>query len=66
MTKKKIGKRYRHAALDRTLLRPTEAFVGDPDQCRMIDDIPNDPGVASAWNTSDARGAHGGGPSRGA
>ena len=29
-----------------------------PDHCRMMGDSPNDPGVANAWNSSDARGAH--------
>ena len=24
----------------------------------MMDDSPNDPGVANAWDSSDARGAH--------
>ena len=32
----------------------------------MIDDSPDDPGVFNAWDSSDARGAFGGGPSRGA
>ena len=50
--------RCRHAALDRLLLRPTETFAGDPDHCRMMDDSPNDPGVANAWDSSDARGAY--------
>ena len=47
--------RCRHAALDR-LLRPTETSAGNPDHCRMIDDSPNYPGVANAWDSSDARG----------
>ena len=47
-----------HAALDRLLLRPTETYAGDPDHCRMMDDSPNDPGVANAWDSSDARGAY--------
>ena len=50
--------RCRHAALDRLLLRPTETYAGDPDHCRMIGDSPNDPGVANAWDSSDARGAY--------
>ena len=50
--------RCRHAALDRLLLRPIETFAGDPDHCRMMDDSPNDPGVANAWDSSDARGAY--------
>ena len=50
--------RCRHAALDRLLLRPTETYAGDPDHCRMMDDSPNDPGVANAWDSSDARGAY--------
>ena len=58
--------RCRHAALDRLLLRPIETFAGDPDHCRMMDDSPNDPGVANAWGSSDTRGAHGIRPSRGA
>ena len=58
--------RCRHAALDCLLLRPTETFAGDPDHCRMMDDSPNDPGVANAWGSSDTRGAHGIRPSRGA
>ena len=29
-----------------------------PDHCRMMDDSPNDPGVANAWDSSDARGAY--------
>ena len=45
--------RCRHAALDRLLLRPTETFAGDPDYCRRMDDAPNDPGVANAWDSSD-------------
>ena len=57
--------RCRHAALDRLLLRPTETFAGDPDHCRMMDDSPNDPGVANAWDSSDARGAHEDRPPRG-
>ena len=56
----------RHAALDRTTLRPTETHAGDPDHFGMIGDSPNDPDVANAEGSSDARGAHGGGPSRGA
>ena len=56
----------RHAALDRLLLQPTETFAGDPDHCRMMGDSPNDPGIANAWDSSDARGAHGDRPSRGA
>ncbi len=51
--------RCRHAAKDRLLLRPTETYAGDPDHCRMMNDYPNDPGVANAWDSSDARGAHG-------
>ena len=58
--------RCRHAALDRLLLRPTETFAGDPDHCRMMDDSPNDPGVANAWDSFDARGAHEDRPHRGA
>ena len=58
--------RCRHAALDRLLLRPTETFAGDPDHCRMMDDSPNNPGVANAWDSSDARGAHEDRPPRGA
>ena len=62
--------RCRHAALGRLLLRPTETltetFAGDPDHCRMMDDSPNDPGVANAWDSSDARGAHEDHPHRGA
>ena len=54
----RVVSRCRHAALDRLLLRPTETFAGDPDHCRMMDDSPNDPGVANAWDSSDARGAH--------
>ena len=50
----------------RLLLRPTETFAGDPDHCRMMDDSPNDPGVAHAWDSSDARGAHEDHPHRGA
>ena len=50
--------RCRHAALDRLLLRPTETYAGDPDHCRMMVDSPNDPGVANAWDSSDARGAY--------
>ena len=57
--------RCRHAALDRLLLRPTETFAGDPDYCRRMDDAPNDPGVANAWDSSDARGGHEDLPPRG-
>ena len=39
---------WENAALGRLLLRPTETFAGDPDHCRMMDDSPNDPGVANA------------------
>ena len=53
-----------HAALDRLLLRLTETCAGDPDHCRMIDDSANDPGVANAWDSSDARGVHEDRPSR--
>ena len=48
----------REVSRDRLLLRPTETFAGDPDHRRMMDDPPNDPGVANAWDSSDARGAH--------
>ena len=58
--------RCRHAALDRMLHRPTETYVGDPEHCREMDDSPDDPGVANAWDSSGERGAFGGGPSRGA
>ena len=58
--------RCRHAALDQILLRPTETCAGDPEHCQMMDDSPNDPGVSNAWGSSDARGAHGRGPSYGA
>ena len=58
--------RCRHAALDRILLIPTETYVGDPEQCSRMDDSPDDPGISNAWDSSDARGASGGGPSRGA
>ena len=50
--------RCRHAALDRLLLRPTKTFAGEPDHCRMMDDSPNDPGVANAWESSDAPSTH--------
>ena len=42
-------------------LRPTGTYAGDPEQCRMMDDSPDDPGVSNAWDSSDARGAFGGG-----
>ena len=58
--------RCRHAALDRMLHRPTETYVGDPEHCREMDDSPDDPGVANAWDSSGERGAFGGEPSRGA
>ena len=58
--------RCRHAALDRILLLPTETYVGDPEQCRRMDDSPDDPGISNAWDSSDSCGASGGGPSRGA
>ena len=58
--------RCRHAALDRILLIPTETYVGDPEQCSRVDDSPDDPGISNAWDSSDSRGASGGGPSRGA
>ena len=58
--------RCRHAALDRTLLLPTETYAGDPEQCRRMDDSPDDPGISNAWDSPDARGASGGGPCRGA
>ena len=58
--------RCRHAALDRMLHRPTETYVGDPEHCREMDDSPDDPGVANAWDSSGERGAFGGAPSRGA
>ena len=58
--------RCRHAALDRILLLPTETYVGDPEQCRRMDDSPDDPGISNAWDSSDSYGASGGGPSRGA
>ena len=50
---------------DRLLLRPTETFAGNPEHCRMMDDSPNDRGVANAWDSSDARGVHEDRPSRG-
>ena len=43
--------RCRHAALDRMLHRPTETYVGDPEHCREMDDSPDDPGVANAWDS---------------
>ena len=46
--------------------RGKKTFAGDPDHCRMMDDSPNDPGVANAWDSSDARGAHEDRPHRGA
>ena len=58
--------RCRHAALDRMLHRPTETYVGDPEHCRELDDSPDDPGVANAWDSFGERGAFGGAPSRGA
>jgi hypothetical protein len=36
------------------------------EQCSRVDDSPDDPGISNAWGSSDARGASGGGPSRGA
>ena len=48
------------------LHRPTETYVGDPEHCREMDDSPDDPGVANAWDSSGERGAFGGAPSRGA
>ena len=57
--------RCRHAALDRMLHRPTETYVGDPEHCRELDDSPDDPGVANAWDSPE-RGAFGGAPCRGA
>ena len=33
---------------------------------KMMDDSPNDPGVANAWHSSDARSAHEDRPNRGA
>ena len=50
----------------RTVHRPTETYVGDPEHCREMDDSPDDPGVANAWDSSGERGAFGGEPSRGA
>ena len=58
--------RCRHAALGRILLRPTETYAGDPEHCRELDDSPDEPGVANAWDSSGERGAFGGAPSRGA
>ena len=56
-----------HAALDRILLLPAETYAGDPGTaCSRMDDSPDDPGISNAWDSSDARGASGGGPSRGA
>ena len=52
-------------ALDRMLHRPTETYVGDPEHCREMDDSPDDPGVANAWDSPE-RGAFGGAPCRGA
>ena len=54
--------RCRHAALDRILILPTGAYAGDPEQCRRMDDSPDDPGISNAWDSSDARGASEGGP----
>ena len=50
--------RCRHAALGRLLLRPTGTFAGDPSHSRMMGDFPNGPGVANAWDSSDAWGAY--------
>ena len=33
------------------LHRPTETYVGDPEHCREMDDSPDDPGVATAWDS---------------
>ena len=43
--------RCRYAALDRMLHRPTETYVGDPEHCREMDDSPDDPSVANAWDS---------------
>jgi hypothetical protein len=50
-------------ALDRMPHRPTETYVGDPEHCREMDDSPDDPGVANAWDSSGERRAFGGEPS---
>jgi len=47
-------------------LKKPLAYVGDPEQCSRMDDSPDDPGISNAWDSSDSRGASGGGPSRGA
>ena len=52
--------------LDCILLRPMETYACDPEQCRMMDDSPDDPSVSNAWDSSNAREAFGGGPGRGA
>ena len=41
-------------------------FVLPVEQCSRMDDSPDDPGISNAWDSSDSRGASGGGPSRGA
>ena len=50
----------------RNIVSVPQTYVGDPEQCRRVDDSPDDPGISNALGSSDARGASGGGPSRGA
>ena len=40
--------------------------VAPLEQCRMMDESSDDPGVSIVWGSSDARGVFGGGPGRGA
>ncbi len=62
--------RYHAAAMRLWTASPCDrqTHAGDSEHCRMTDDDPpnNDPGVANARDSSDARGAHGDGPNRGA
>jgi hypothetical protein len=58
--------RCRHAALDRILLRPTETYAGDPEECRQADDSPDSPGITNVFDAFGERGAFSGEPSRGA
>ena len=53
--------RCRHAALDHMLHRPSETYVGDPEDCQAADGSPDDPGIRHKeylgllWSTRGVR-----------
>ena len=64
--KRKVKMKHQTHLSKSLWLLPTETYAGDPEKCSRMDDSPDDPGISNPWDSSDARGASGGGPSRGA